>query len=60
MQKQPTQPRTTLRLKGLSSFNSRATKNDEIRGKLGVKKPVIHPRSKEKIVKEEIKKNHII
>lgn len=45
-----------FRLKGRSSFNSRATKIEEIREKLGIKKPVIHPRNKEKIVKEEIKK----
>ncbi|EPA7873995.1 MULTISPECIES: relaxase/mobilization nuclease domain-containing protein [Citrobacter] len=45
-----------FRLKGRSSFNSRATKIEEIREKLGIKKTVIHPRNKEKIVKEEIKK----
>jgi len=45
-----------FRLKGRSSFNSRATKIEEIREKLGIKKPVMHPRNKEKIVKEEIKK----
>ncbi|EHN2004616.1 MULTISPECIES: relaxase/mobilization nuclease domain-containing protein [Klebsiella] len=45
-----------FRLKGRRSFNSRATKIEEIREKLGIKKPVIHPRNKEKIVKEEIKK----
>lgn len=42
-----------FRLKGRSSFNSRATKIEEIRNKLGIKKPVIQP---SKIVKEEIKK----
>ncbi|HDU5290764.1 TPA: relaxase/mobilization nuclease domain-containing protein, partial [Klebsiella aerogenes] len=40
-----------FRLKGRRSFNSRATKIEEIREKLGIKKPVIHPRNKEKIVK---------
>ncbi|SQB92455.1 putative relaxase/mobilization nuclease topoisomerase/primase fusion protein [Escherichia coli] len=45
-----------FRLKGRSRFNSRATKIEEIREKLGITKPVIHPRNKEKIVKEEIKK----
>lgn len=42
-----------FRLKGRRSFNSRATKIEEIRERLGIKKPVIQPR---KIVKEEIKK----
>lgn len=46
----------SFRLKGRSSFNSRATKIEEIREKLGIKKPVIQPKNKEKIVKEEIKK----
>lgn len=45
-----------FRLKGRSSFNSRATKIEEIRDRLGIKKPVIQPKNKEKIVKEEIKK----
>lgn len=45
-----------FRIKGRSRFNSRATKIEEIREKLGITKPVIHPRNKEKIVKEEIKK----
>nr|HAT2261014.1 relaxase/mobilization nuclease domain-containing protein [Citrobacter freundii] len=45
-----------FRLKGRSSFNSRATKIEELREKLGITKPVIHPRNKEKKVKEEIKK----
>lgn len=45
-----------FRLKGRSSFNSRATKIEEIRERLGIKKPVIQPKNKEKIVKEEIKK----
>ncbi|HBT4306541.1 TPA: relaxase/mobilization nuclease domain-containing protein [Klebsiella pneumoniae] len=42
-----------FRLKGRSSFNSRATKIEEIRDRLGIKKPVIQPKN---IVKEEIKK----
>ncbi|HAO9857771.1 TPA: relaxase/mobilization nuclease domain-containing protein [Escherichia coli O25b:H4-ST131] len=46
----------SFRLKGCSSFNSRATKIEEIRERLGIKKPVIQPKNKEKIVKEEIKK----
>ncbi|HBE5944067.1 TPA: relaxase/mobilization nuclease domain-containing protein [Escherichia coli] len=43
----------SFRLKGRSSFNSRAAKIEEIRDRLGIKKPVIQPK---KIVKEEIKK----
>ncbi|HAW7306797.1 TPA: relaxase/mobilization nuclease domain-containing protein, partial [Escherichia coli] len=46
----------SFRLKGRGSFNSRATKIEEIRDRLGIKKPVIQPKNKEKIVKEEIKK----
>lgn len=46
----------SFRLKGRGSFNSRATRIEEIRDKLGIKKPVIQPKNKEKIVKEEIKK----
>ncbi|QDX98450.1 relaxase [Pectobacterium carotovorum subsp. carotovorum] len=45
-----------FRLKGRSSFNSRATKIEEIRDKLGIKKPIIQPKNKEKVIKEEIKK----
>lgn len=45
-----------FRLKGRRIFNSRATKLEEIRGRLGIKKTVIHPKNKEKIVKEELKK----
>lgn len=44
-----------FRLKSGSRFNSRATKIEEIRDRLGIKKPVIQPKNKEKIVKEEIK-----
>ncbi|EGT5768230.1 relaxase [Cronobacter sakazakii] len=46
----------SFRLKSRSSFNSRATKIEEIRERLGIKKPIIQPKNKEKIVKEEIKK----
>ncbi|EBR1502725.1 relaxase [Salmonella enterica] len=46
----------SFRLKGRSSFNSRATKIEEIRDKLGIKKPIIQPKNKEKVIKEEIKK----
>ncbi|WP_434637210.1 relaxase/mobilization nuclease domain-containing protein [Klebsiella sp. I138] len=45
-----------FRLKGRSSFNSRAAKIEEVRERLGIKKPVIQPRNKEKVIKEEIKK----
>ncbi|ELW0043616.1 relaxase/mobilization nuclease domain-containing protein [Salmonella enterica] len=45
-----------FRLKGRSSFNSRATKIEEIRRRLGIEKPVIQPKNKEKVIKEEIKK----
>ncbi|MFJ3268593.1 relaxase/mobilization nuclease domain-containing protein [Serratia liquefaciens] len=43
-----------FRLKGRSSFNSRAAKIEEVRERLGIKKPVIQPRNKEKVVEEEI------
>lgn len=45
-----------FRLKSGSRFNSRATKIEEIRSRLGIEKPIIQPKNKEKIVKEEIKK----
>ncbi|HCF8068100.1 TPA: hypothetical protein NIU59_005021 [Klebsiella michiganensis] len=45
-----------FRLKSGSRFNSRATKIDEIRERLNIKKPVIQPKNKEKTVHEEIKK----
>ena len=45
-----------FRLKGRSSFNSRATKIEEIRDRLGIKKPVIQPKNKEKVIEKEIKK----
>jgi hypothetical protein len=49
-----------FRLKGRRSFNSRATKIEEIRERLNIRKPVIQPKNKEKVIKEEIKKNHYI
>lgn len=45
-----------FRLKSGSRFNSRAAKIEEVRERLGIKKPVVQPMNKEKIVKEEIKK----
>lgn len=45
-----------FRLKGRSSFNSRAVKIEEVRERLGIKKPVIQPRNKEKVIEEETKK----
>ncbi|EAS9013217.1 relaxase [Salmonella enterica subsp. enterica] len=45
-----------FRLKSGSRFNSRATKIEEIRERLGIKKTVIQPKNKEKLVKEEIRK----
>nr|VUD30388.1 Uncharacterised protein [Raoultella sp. NCTC 9187] len=56
MQKQPQQPRIKFRLKSGSSFNSRATKIEEIRRRLGIEKSVIQPKNKEKVFEEEIKK----
>ncbi|MCW6179437.1 relaxase [Klebsiella pneumoniae] len=46
----------SFRLKSGSRFNSRATKIEEIRDKLGIKKPVIQPKNKEKVIEKEIKK----
>ncbi|WP_148244433.1 relaxase/mobilization nuclease domain-containing protein [Enterobacter asburiae] len=48
-----------FRLKSGSRFNSRATKIEEIRERLGIKKPVIQPKNKEKVIKEEIKKKPV-
>lgn len=45
-----------FRLKSGSRFNSRATKIEEIRERLNIRKPVIQPKNKEKVIKEEIKK----
>lgn len=49
-----------FRLKGRSSFNSRAAKIEEVRERLGIKKSVIQPRNKEKVVEEEISKKIIM
>lgn len=45
-----------FRLKSGSRFNSRATKLEEMRYSLGIIKPVIKSKNKEKTMKEEIKK----
>ncbi|HAT2784412.1 TPA: relaxase/mobilization nuclease domain-containing protein [Citrobacter koseri] len=45
-----------FRLKGRSSFNSRAAKIEEVRKRLGIIKPLIQPRNKEKLIKESLKK----
>lgn len=45
-----------FRRKSGSRFNSRATKIEEIRERLGIKKPVIQPKNKEKVIEKEIKK----
>ncbi|EPF1955631.1 relaxase/mobilization nuclease domain-containing protein [Escherichia coli] len=45
-----------FRLKSGSRFNSRATKIDEIRERLNIKKTVIQPKNKEKTIHKEIKK----
>lgn len=45
-----------FRLKGRRNINSRATKIEEIRDKLGIKKPIIQPKNKEKVIEGEIKK----
>ena len=45
-----------FRLKSGSRFNSRATKLEERRYRLGIIKPVIKSKNKEKTMKEEIKK----
>lgn len=45
-----------FRLKSGSRFNSRATKIEEIRERLDIKKPIIQAKNKEKVIKEEIKK----
>ncbi|HID3655804.1 TPA: relaxase/mobilization nuclease domain-containing protein [Serratia marcescens] len=46
-----------FRLKGRRSFNSRATKIEEIRERLNIKKPVIQLKNKETTIHKEIKKN---
>ncbi|EKA4754992.1 relaxase/mobilization nuclease domain-containing protein, partial [Salmonella enterica] len=45
-----------FRLKSGSRFNSRATKLEEMRYRLGIIKPVIKSKNKEKTMEEEIKK----
>lgn len=45
-----------FRLKGRSNINSRATKIEEIRERLGIKKSIIQPKNNEKVIKKEIKK----
>ncbi|QIU91873.1 relaxase/mobilization nuclease domain-containing protein [Yokenella regensburgei] len=45
-----------FRLKSRVKINSRATKNEEIRDRLGIKKPIIQPKNKEKTIHEEINK----
>lgn len=45
-----------FRLKSGSRFNSRATKIEEIRDRLGIKKTVIQPKNKEKMIEKGIKK----
>ncbi|HFI1947509.1 TPA: relaxase/mobilization nuclease domain-containing protein [Yersinia enterocolitica] len=51
-----------FRLKKRGNINSRATKIEEMRKRLGISKPIIAPKNKEKIIQEEIKKNpsHLI
>ncbi|MCL6360522.1 hypothetical protein EXT49_10845 [Pectobacterium polaris] len=44
-------------LKGRSSFNSRATKIEEIREKIEIKKFIIQSKKNQKIINEKIKKN---
>lgn len=48
-----------FRLKGRSSFNSRATKIEEIREKLNIKKTVIAAKNKEKVI-EKKKPNYLV
>ncbi|ECP8184311.1 relaxase/mobilization nuclease domain-containing protein, partial [Salmonella enterica] len=43
-----------FRLKGRSSFNSRATKIEEIREMVGIKKAIVKSNNNEKVLKEEI------
>ncbi|MDU4434708.1 MAG: relaxase/mobilization nuclease domain-containing protein [Pluralibacter gergoviae] len=45
-----------FRLKGRSSFNSRATKIEVIRERLNIKNPITQTKNKEKLIKEDIKK----
>ncbi|MDH8538518.1 relaxase, partial [Klebsiella pneumoniae] len=43
--------------KSCGSFNSRAAKIEEMRERLGIKKPIIVPKSREKIIHDKINKN---
>ncbi|EFP4951917.1 relaxase/mobilization nuclease domain-containing protein, partial [Salmonella enterica] len=45
-----------FRLKSGSRFNSRATKIEEIREMVGIKKAIVQPKNNEKVLKGEIKK----
>lgn len=51
-----------FRLKSRGNIHSRATKIEEMRKRLGISKPIIAPKNKEKIIQEEVKKNpaHLI
>lgn len=48
-----------FRLKSGSRFNSRATKIEEIREMLGIKKAIVQPKYNEKVLKEEITKRPV-
>ena len=48
-----------FRLKSGSRFNSRATKIEDIREMLGIKKAIVQPKYNEKVLKEEIKKRPV-
>ncbi|MGX5143010.1 relaxase/mobilization nuclease domain-containing protein [Enterobacter hormaechei] len=48
-----------FRLKSGSRFNSRATKIEEIREMLGIKKTIVQPKNNVKVLKEEIKKRPV-
>lgn len=45
-----------FRLKKRGNINSRATKIEEMRKRLGISKPIIAPKNKEKIIHDDIKK----
>ncbi len=46
-----------FRLKSGSSFNSRATKIEEMKERLGINKSIIAPKNRKKFIREEIQKN---
>ncbi|EPK6336665.1 relaxase/mobilization nuclease domain-containing protein [Klebsiella pneumoniae] len=46
-----------FRLKSRGNINSRATKIEEMRKRLGIREPIIALKNKDKIIQEEIKKN---